>query len=292
MVAERWLGLTHFRLNTLRESILGCFGSYWQPPLNPPEDAPMCRMLGVVSAQPRAFALLLEQAPHNMALLSEKHPDGWGIAVGQPEGSWKTHRSVQRALGDPDFHEFAMFARGDIIVVHVRQKTQGDIKLENTHPFESAPWVFTHNGTVKNTNYLRANISEYRRSRILGDTDSECLFAFLLTRIDTVLATNGAEHPDTEAALRAATRELAQVRELGTASFLLSNGRALYAHRLGAPLFLLQRGEASEFVCTECARNPCIAVTTEPLTDEDWLPLRDGDLVRISKDTHPTWTKL
>lgn len=249
----------------------------------------MCRMLGVVSAQPRAFALLLEQAPHNMALLSEKHPDGWGIALGQRDGAtWKTHKSILRALDDPDFHKLATTAQGDIAVVHVRQKTRGDIRLDNTHPFESSPWVFAHNGTVRNTDFLRANISNDRSAAIRGETDSERLFAFLLSRIDGIAANRAA----IDNALRKATRELAAVTDVGTASFLLSNGETLYAHRLGAPLYLLQRSGFGESVCSECARNPCIAVTTEPLTDEQWVPLEDGDLVRVSKRPVPNWVRL
>ncbi len=252
----------------------------------------MCRMLGVVSAQPRAFALLLEQAPHNMALLSEKHPDGWGIALGQPErATWRTHKSILRALDDPNFHQLATTAEGDIILVHVRQKTRGDIRVENTHPFESSPWVFTHNGTVRNTDFLLANISNARKAAIRGETDSERLFAFLLSCIDDVLREE-ASSSSIDTALREATRELAAVTDVGTASFLLSNGQTLYAHRLGAPLYLLQRSGTGESACTECARNPCIAVTTEPLTDEQWVPLQDGDLVRISKGHIPNWIKL
>jgi glutamine amidotransferase len=249
-------------------------------------------MLGVVSAFPRAFALLLEQAPHSMALLSQKHPDGWGIALGQQEGSWAIHRSMHCAFDDFSFHRLATTARGDIIVVHVRQKTQGDIKLENTHPFQAGPWIFTHNGTVQNTEYLSARTSESRRIAVRGDTDSERLFAFLLTRLDVACETGIATRSEIDQLLRAATHDLEQIPGLGTASFLLSDGVALYAHRWRAPLFLLQRSGNEERSCSECVRNPCIAVTTEPLTDENWVPLQDGDLVRITKAPTPMWTRL
>jgi predicted glutamine amidotransferase len=251
----------------------------------------MCRMLGVVSALPRAFALLLEQAPHNMALLSEKHPDGWGIAWGRGHGAWTVHKSLLRATDDPEFHEFATSVTGDVIVAHVRQKTQGDLGNRNTHPFEAAPWIFAHNGTVQNLEYLEARLSPERRANIRGDTDSERLFAFLLSRLDSVTS-NRHDRYTVDRVLRAVTHELDGVPYLGTASFLLADGDVLYAHRWGAPLFLLQRTAGSQLNCSECARNPCIAVTTEPITDENWIPLGDGDLVRIVRGPAPSWTRI
>ena len=252
----------------------------------------MCRMLGVVSASLRSFALLLDEAPRSIAALSEKHPDGWGIAVGQHGKGWTVHRSLMRAADDREFHYSSSHAQGDIIIAHVRQKTRGDITLENTHPFESAPWVFTHNGTVNNLEYLEANTSPGWRAMVRGETDSERLFAFLMTRLDATFASTAAKRRALDQALRDATRELDQLSSFGTASFLLSDGDVLYAHRLGAPLFLLQRHSNAEFNCAECARSPCIAVTTEPITDETWIPLDDGDLIRIERKPEVAWTRL
>ncbi len=252
----------------------------------------MCRMLGVVSASSRSFALLLEEAPRSMATLSQQHPDGWGIAVGQHGSGWTVHRSVMRAADDDEFHSTSSHALGDIIIAHVRQKTLGDVAMQNTHPFESAPWIFTHNGTVKNLPFLEANISPEKRRKVLGETDSERLFAFLMTRLDGISIALARDRTAIDQCLRAATREIDQLPHFGTASFLLSDGDVLYAHRLGAPLYLLQRHSSTELNCSECARSPCIAVTTEPITDETWLPLSDGDLVRIERHPAIVWKKL
>jgi predicted glutamine amidotransferase len=252
----------------------------------------MCRMLGVVSASSRSFALLLEEAPRSMATLSESHPDGWGIAVGQQGYGWTVHRSVMRAADDDAFHATSSLALGDIIVAHVRQKTRGEVTLQNTHPFEAAPWIFTHNGTVNNLAFLEGNISSERRRAVLGETDSERLFAYLMTGLDELPSAQAQNRSAIDQALRTATREIDKLPDFGTASFLLSDGDVLYAHRLGAPLYLLQRHSSPDFNCSECARSPCIAVTTEPITDETWLPLDDGDLIRIGRGTEIGWTKL
>jgi glutamine amidotransferase len=227
-----------------------------------------------------------------MATLSEKHPDGWGIAVGQQGSGWTVHRSVMRAADDDEFRSTSSHALGDIIVAHVRQKTRGEVTLQNTHPFEAAPWIFTHNGTVNNLAFLEGNISPERRRAVLGETDSERLFAFLMTRLDGLSSAQARNRSAIDQGLRTATREIDQLPDFGTASFLLSDGDVLYAHRLGAPLYLLQRRSRLDFNCSECARSPCIAVTTEPITDETWISLNDGDLIRIERSPAIVWTKL
>jgi predicted glutamine amidotransferase len=222
-----------------------------------------------------------------MAVLSEKHRDGWGLAAANRLSGWTVHRGLQQAARDGLFHDLATATIGEITVAHVRQRTRGAITLENTHPFVADPWVFAHNGTVGDTAFLRAGTSQKRLAQIRGDTDSERLLAFLLTRIDDAAA----DRDSIDRALRAATLDLTSRREFGTASFLLSDGNVLYAHRFGAPLHLLERtGGTSE--CPDCRRAPCIAITTEPITDEGWLELRDRDLLRIDRDPTPRWTYL
>lgn len=250
----------------------------------------MCRMLGVVSASTQSFAFLLSGAPRSLAKLSKAHSDGWGIALGHRGVGWTTHRSLLRAVDDHEFHEFASQIHGDMMVAHVRQKTRGRVAAHNTHPFESGPWVFAHNGTVKDLEYLAARTSPERRARIQGETDSERLFAYLMTRIDEVHGSADCPRDRMDQALRKATRELEVVPHFGEASFLLSDGNTLYAHQLRAPLYLLQRPTLSERI--EDLRDPSIAVASEPTTDDVWAPLHDGDLMRSARDSEPTWVML
>jgi predicted glutamine amidotransferase len=249
----------------------------------------MCRLLGVVSSAPRSFGLLLREAPRSLAFLSQKHSDGWGMATSGRDRGWAVRRSLLRAGADGAFFGWASATLGELIVAHVRQRTRGAVRLENTHPFVSSPWVFAHNGTIEDVAHLRARTSGERLREMRGETDSELLFAFLLTRLDE--AGTGRERIDR--ALRIATRDLVERPKLGTASFILSNGELLYAHRYGAPLHLLQRKPATDGVCIGCPQGmPCVAVTTEPITDEPWHALDNADLVRIDRDPMPAWTQL
>ena len=226
-----------------------------------------------------------------MARLSEEHPDGWGVASWEPDHRWTVRRGLLRAGEDLAFHELADSLVGELVIVHVRQKTHGPTTMENTHPFVAGQWAFAHNGKIADIGFLEASLSLERRARLRGDTDSERLFGYILTRFDQAGIEADTGPHRIAARLRTIADELRAHPGLGTASFLLSNGDALFAYRQGAPLHLLRR-HAPQDSCRDCLGSPCVAVTTEPLTDDPWLPLEDGDLVRLSPTPLPAWVRV
>ena len=85
----------------------------------------------------------------------------------------------------------------------------------------------------------------------------------MLTHVD--------ETGDVERGVIAATRSLHALGDVGSASFLLSGGKRLFAHRLGRTLFTL-------------ARPGSTIVASERLTDEPWTELPEGGLIGIEAD--------
>src|SRR5437879_2476444 len=122
----------------------------------------MCRLLGIVSSEPTEFRIVLHDAPRSMAHLSKDHRDGWGLAVFESSVGWSLHKGVLCASEDARFHDLAVGSRGELLVSHIRQKTVGETSLDNTHPFSSGRWIFAHNGTIKDTPFLRNHASENR----------------------------------------------------------------------------------------------------------------------------------
>jgi glutamine amidotransferase len=214
-------------------------------------------MFGLVAGQPIAPRTFLADAPKSLRALSVEHADGWGIAA-RHDGEWTIERSTACAARCAHFDATTCALAASIVVAHVRKKTVGPTSLANTHPFQRGHLVFAHNGTVKDLDALLARTSARRAAEVAGDTDSERLFAFILTRID--------DAADVGAGVAQAVRELHALPEPGSVSFLLSCGHRLYAHRLARSLFVLVRPDAT-------------LVASEPFTDEPWRELADRELV-------------
>jgi predicted glutamine amidotransferase len=266
----------------------------------------MCRLLGIVSSEPTAFRILLRESPRSLAVLSEEHPDGWGIAVHNDSHAdgFRIQKQARCAKLDEMFHEHALEARGTTLVAHIRKKTVGPTSIDNTHPFRRGRWVFAHNGTVKDTTHLRGHTSAERLAEVRGDTDSELLFAHVLTALDRAEAHEPDARARADHALMRATSELRDRADLGTFNFLLSDGEVTYAHRFGRSLFILERrphdpssirriqtdGPDSEPPKSE--RRHAVFVASEKITNEAWHELPEGTLMRIDRAPRPSWRTL
>lgn len=273
----------------------------------------MCRLLGIVASELTEFGLVLTEAPRCLATLSREHPDGWGIAIHDASAAsasrdvslgdapWQLHKGTAPAGDDRRFHELAARSTGHLLVAHVRQKTVGPTRLENTHPFVRDGWVFAHNGTIKEQDGLRARCSGRRLREISGDTDSELFFAYVLTRLDErglVKLTDERSRVAANELIHEITSELRAAR-IGAFNFLLSDGQTTFAHRFGRSLFVLERGPAdrvremrdvgdgASIVTKWTPRRQAVFVASERITDEPWREIEDGMLLRIERTPTP-----
>lgn len=211
----------------------------------------------MVAAQPVAPCELLRDAPRSLQALSEVHKDGWGVAL-RADSDWIVHRSTACAARCAQWGGLVDRVQTQLLIAHVRQRTVGEISLRNTHPFRRGGFVLAHNGTVK----VALPASAARVAEIEGTTDSEKLFAFVLSHVDD---------EGVERGLVAATRALHALGDVGSASFLFSDGARLYAHRLGRTLYTLARPHAT-------------IVASEQLTDEAWTEVPERALVEITAE--------
>jgi len=262
----------------------------------------MCRLLGIAANEPTEFRVVLRDAPRSLAALSKEHRDGWGIAIFDAQQQrWRVERGIACAGEDERFHRLAVGSRGELLVSHIRLKTVGDTKILNTHPFDRGGWVFAHNGTVKDVAWLRAQISPQRLAEIEGETDSELIFAWLLTVLDESGATDANASPQTDRDLLRAVRCARERPDFGAFNFLLSDGSTTYAHRFGRSMFLLERGpldavrprrtsrDGTTYETPWSQHRTAIFVASEHVTDEPWSTLEDGTLLRIERGPTPHW---
>ena len=265
----------------------------------------MCRLLGIVASEPTPFRMSLREAPRSLAALSREHRDGWGVAVYDDRSGWLVERGTLCAHDDHGFHEVAGGSVGEVLVAHVRKRTVGAVTLSNTHPFASDGWVFAHNGTIHDLDWLRQRTLPERAAALRGETDSELLFAFLLSRLSGSNRTGSATSDAYDDALRAATAELLSRDGLGSCTFLLSNGQTLYALRSGRTLFSLERVPGDEVRTERAAAETATVIQTgwssarhaillasAAITDEPWREVPEGVLVRIDRSPTPRWRHL
>lgn len=243
----------------------------------------MCRLLGIVSSAPVDFRVLLAELPRSLRTLGEEHKDGWGLAASS-SGRWQVHKGTLPASRDTRFERRASMLRGDVLVSHVRKRTVGPTRKENSHPFARGRWVFAHNGTILDHEHVRARVSRERLAEIDGDTDSELFFAYLLTRFDQAGVAAGPASAETDRVLGDVARECRARTKFGSFNFLLSDGVSCYVHRFGRSLYLLERGPRDR---APSRRTSAVFVASEPMTDEAWRELDDGTLLRIERGRAP-----
>ena len=211
----------------------------------------MSRLIGYVAnrADRMRDALYQERA----VLRQEAVPtdaSGWGI--GFYHGDEVLHKKRPTRPGERvDWENIAGDVRSDCAVLHMRQPTVGDFRAENAHPFRMRSWLFAHQGTIRRFDAIRPNlhqmIPDFLRRNIRGDTDSEYLFHTVLTflhdagQLDNPDVNEAQALPAISAAVTLVERLAAEVgsKESGL-SFILTNGRSMYALRHAAPMMYVE----------------------------------------------------
>lgn len=203
------------------------------------------------------------------------HRDGWGIAYMQ-DGDALVVREPNAA------HDSAClgFLRTKNppttqMIAHVRRATQGARLLRNTQPFQrelgGRVHLFAHNGMLPGIESMGA-----RWNLPIGDTDSEHAFCVLLDRVRPLWERGTPALEDRLDELAALAGEL---RALGPANFLYSDGDVLFAHAhrrrtdhgaIEPPgLHVLQRTAGM------------LLLASVALTNEPWVPIEEGELLAI-----------
>jgi predicted glutamine amidotransferase len=156
---------------------------------------------------------------------ADEHKDGFGIAFFEDRGlrHFIDARSARESPVADLVKRYPIVS--DNVIAHIRKATQGQVRLENTHPFVrelwGRYWVFAHNGDLKDFHPRL-----HGAFRPVGDTDSERAFCWLMQE----LAKAHAGVPGIDE-LSCTLRELLpQLARHGTFNLLLSNGQALWAH--------------------------------------------------------------
>jgi glutamine amidotransferase len=234
----------------------------------------MCRHLAYLGPPTRPSALLYD-APHSLARQAEcprrqtsgtTNPDGWGIAWygdGRREPEW--YRTVTPMWADAQFPARARSIRSGAFLAAARLASPGATLVDTGNaPFVSGVWAFSLNGIVHGFtdgvgDDLRGRVEADRLAAVVGDADTELLFALVLQQLDDRVA------PDR--ALAGVVHDVLAITT-GRLNLLLTDGARVYATRVGNSL--VRRGSV---------------IVSEPVDDEPgWTEVPDHSVVVLTPD--------
>jgi len=245
----------------------------------------MCQLLAMNCNVPTDIVFSFTGFAHRGGR-TDTHHDGWGIAFF--EGAGVRHFvDHQAAVASPIAELIKRYPIKSLnVVAHIRKATQGQVALENCHPFVrelwGRYWVFAHNGDLKD--FDPTLDGPYRA---VGNTDSERAFCFLLQQ----LRERFGDTPPALPALRAAIGDLvAVIARHGTFNMMLSDGTALFAHCSTKLCYVVRRYPftaaclADEDLSVDFSQvttpddRVAIIVTTPLTTNEQWIEFAPGEL--------------
>ena len=218
--------------------------------------------------------------------LTDHHRDGWGIAFFEGKGV--------RIFVDPSPSADSPVAelvkhypiRSLNVIAHIRKATQGEVRLENTHPFQrelwGRYWIFAHNGNLKD---FVPRLSG--RFLPVGTTDSEHAFCHILDHLAQRFPQGTQDIGELHGALRDMAREIGAQGEF---NFLLSDGDKLFAHSSSRLCYIVRKAPFAlahladedltvDFNQLTTPLDRVAIIATTPLTDnEHWTQIAPGNL--------------
>ncbi|MGQ0286453.1 class II glutamine amidotransferase [Pasteurellaceae bacterium 22721_9_1] len=245
----------------------------------------MCQLLGMNCNTPTDIVFSFEGF-RRRAGLTDCHSDGFGIAFFEGKGV-RIFRDNRPAALSPIADCVKQYNIKSLnVIAHIRKATQGEVSIENTHPFIreiwGENWVFAHNGNLTQLPELSTHFMQP-----IGDTDSEAAFCYIAEYLKTHFPTKPAD-----AELFQAIQEVTQILvQYGTFNFILSNGKWMIAHcstnlhyiTRQAPFGKAQRVDDDgviDFNDYTKSNDKVTIITTFPLTkNEHWVKMGKGGFV-------------
>jgi len=260
----------------------------------------MCELFGMSSSADVAIRYSLHEFAKHGGLL-HRNKSGWGIAYHTGRDAILVKEPAP-ASNSPwvSFIESHPIST-NCAIAHVRYASVGAVSYANTHPFTrelgGQRHVFAHNGGLQDIGQ-RQPLGE-NRFRPMGDTDSEHAFCLLLERLAPLWHEADGE-PPLEARLSVVADFAGDLRGLGPANFLYSDGETLFvhAHRRrweqeggvseprppGLSLLSIGGDELRTSGLHVAGGDDGAAVTvvaSVPLTTHEWEPLAEGTVLAL-----------
>ncbi|MGW7313817.1 ergothioneine biosynthesis protein EgtC [Streptomyces sp. NPDC054865] len=239
----------------------------------------MCRHLAYLGPEV-ALGRVLDEPEHSLVRQSwaprrqrygTVNADGFGVgwyAPGDPVPA--RYRRAGPVWGDLTFADLARVVRSGAVLAAVRDATLAGADGEAAAaPFASGPWLFSHNGAVRDhpdsVAALAAGLPPRELLQLAAGTDSALVWALVLHRLR--------QGDDLGTALAEAVREVSCAAPGSRLNLLLTDGTAIAATAWGDSLWYLSDPPGGSTV-----------VASEPYDDDPrWCEVPDRTLLTATR---------
>lgn len=194
------------------------------------------------------------------------HADGWGIAY-LKDNQWIINKSTKAIYEDESIKHFRNI-KTNAVIMHVRKKSVGETKPENTHPFHEnsiniGEFIFCHNGTINN------NLNYSPEFSAKGQTDSEKLFYSILTNLKE------------KKMVDAVRNSLKKIDSISGTNLILANSESslIAAKKSNHPKY---------FQMSLGKKEDCIIISSEVLPKIEqiqWHSIEEGSIITLNHKT-------
>jgi glutamine amidotransferase len=256
----------------------------------------MCRLFALHAGRAPATATFwLLDAQDSLARQSHRNPDGAGIGTFDAEGLPVVDKQPFAAWRDTEFASAARELRSSTFLAHVRYASNGNLSMDNTHPFVQQGRLFAHNGVVQALGVLDARLKTLGAADLVhGESDSERVFAL-------ITAETARRQGDVAEGLKAAIGWISDHLQVYSLNLALTTSSDLWALRYPAThgLYILTRptGGTTTSLALDArtgriharsehlATRASVIIASEPMdADPGWRLLDPGELVHVDSE--------
>lgn len=257
----------------------------------------MCQLLGMNCNVPTDICFSFEGFCARGGKTDE-HRDGWGIAFFEDLGC-RLFLDDNPSISSPVAELVKKYPiKSRNVIAHIRKATQGEVGLENCHPFQRELWgnywVFAHNGNLEN--FQPNLIGPYQP---VGATDSEKAFCLLLQTLRENFPNN---KPSLEELYQVLQTTMDILSNYGIFNCLLSNGEYLFIYCTTQLHYLVRQAPFAaahlvdeditvDFQALTAQEDRVAIIATLPLTDNElWTRITPGKLL-VFQDGAPIFSE-
>ncbi|MBW4686154.1 MAG: ergothioneine biosynthesis protein EgtC [Komarekiella atlantica HA4396-MV6] len=254
----------------------------------------MCRLLAYLGS-PISLEKLLYKPEHSLIVQSYQpremisgvvNADGFGMGWyhNQKDTEPFIYKNTLPIWNDINLPSLSRYVESKCVLAYVRSATPGQaIDFSNCQPFNDQQLLFIHNGRIENFRQtlhrkIRSTLTQNLYEKINGSTDSEHIFALLLSQIKIN------KHRPPQYALRTTLLTLLEMAKRYqvevSANVVFSDG-----HRLIASRFTTTSPAPSLYWIRDDLIFPkSVIIASEPLFIGNWTACPENSIISVRED--------